>query len=400
MVKFGKREANATCLVYCPLPYSGEGPAQTCVSILQNLPDSEFQKQLVLPRATRSVDQSIELMQAVSFPLRYLPWRIIANLGARSLDRHFLRLTETASTRNSVACFMPSPPLSLLKHVRACGHLTVREMINTFRGTAKKILDQAYKQHGLRPSHAITDESVEQEREELAEYDFIFASNSLAETSLLEAGVESTRIVSSSFGWSPSRFSFSPKKRNKRAGFVTLFVGALCVRKGVLELLAAWQRSRVGGKLVLAGKVEEAIKPLLKPYLTNNSIRILDYVSDVGSLYYSADIFVFPTLEEGGPQVTYEAAGCGLPVITTPMGAGRIIRHNVNGFIVEPNDIEGLAKAIVQLADSKELCNRFSRQAVFDAQQFTYEKIGLARSAQLKILLGQRGILKTVGDSA
>ena len=114
-------------------------------------------------------------------------------------------------------------------------------------------------------------------------------------------------------------------KDEGRTGFRALFVGTICVRKGVPQLLAAWKKSGVEGELLLVGKVEPAIRPLLEPYLENNSVRALGFTSDVGRLYKSADVFVFPTLEEGGPQVTYEAAGCGLPIITTPMGMANII---------------------------------------------------------------------------
>ena len=59
---------------------------------------------------------------------------------------------------------------------------------------------------------------------------------------------------------------------------------------------------------------------------------VIDFVADVRALYRTADVFVFPSLEEGGPQVTYEACGCGLPVITTPMGAAESARQNQEGF--------------------------------------------------------------------
>ena len=64
-------------------------------------------------------------------------------------------------------------------------------------------------------------------------------------------------------------------------------------------------------------------------------------------------MFVFPTLEEGDPQVTYEAAGCGLPILTTPMGAGRLIEDESNGLIVKPCDVDALAEALWRLVNSR-----------------------------------------------
>jgi glycosyltransferase involved in cell wall biosynthesis len=162
------------------------------------------------------------------------------------------------------------------------------------------------------------------------------------------------------------------------------------VRKGVPQLLAAWKKSGVRGELVLAGAVEESLKPLLAPYLKDHGVRLAGFVSDVGSLYKSADLFIFPTLEEGDPQVTYEAAGCGLPVITTLMGKANIIRDGVNGLIVAPYDIDGLAQAISQIASSPELRNRLARQAASDAQKFTYDRVGNERARILSDLLAAR----------
>jgi glycosyltransferase involved in cell wall biosynthesis len=209
----------------------------------------------------------------------------------------------------------------------------------------------------------------------------------MVEASLLEAGVEATRIISSSFGWSPARFANRPDENRRSGNFRALFVGSVCVRKGVPQLLAAWKKSRVKGELILAGGIEDAIKPLLQSDGDSSPIHVLDHVTDVGSLYRSADIFVFPTLEEGGPQVTYEAAGCGLPIITTPMGAARLVKDGLNGIIVNSNDIDGLAEAIMRLAASSELRHSFGRQAEVDAMNYNYQMVGYDRATKLSSLL-------------
>lgn len=378
---------DAACIIYCPLPYNGQGPGQTCVSILENAASSAFANTLFLPRASQPIGRSITTVQTLPQPLRSLPWRLISKLGTSSLDHRFAKAIEAAEPKTSIAYFWPDPPASLVSRARKRGILTVREMINTFRGTAKSILDKAYAAQELPPTHTITDESVERERQELALYDYVFASNAKVEESLIEAGVKPERIVPTGFGWTPERFASAVA--SPRTRLTVLFVGTVSVRKGVPQLLAAWKRSGVDGDLVFAGKVEEALRPLLARE-AHPSIRFLDYVSDMGSLYRSADIFVFPTLEEGGPQVTYEAAGCGLPVITSPMGAGRIIKTGVNGLVVEPDDVDGLAQAISQLASSREIRDRLGRQAAIDAQQFTYERIGRERSTLLRGLLDRR----------
>ena len=86
----------------------------------------------------------------------------------------------------------------------------------------------------------------------------------------------------------------------------------------------------------MAGQLEPTIKSKCADVLRRDDVIILDYVQNVGAVYRSADVFAFPSLEEGDPLVTYEACGCGLPIITTPMGAGRVVRHNREGFVDRP----------------------------------------------------------------
>jgi glycosyltransferase involved in cell wall biosynthesis len=386
-------KCESDCLVYCPWPYNGRGPAQTCVSILENMP-ADFRARLFLPRSFRAVSPSVATTETLRWPLRKLPWRLVSKAGQASLNRRFSAAINAAEPKQSIAYFWPDPPLSLVEQARARGLLTVREMINTFRGTAKSILDAAYAAQGLMPAHGITEESVERERRELATYDYVFAPNTNVEASLIEAGVAADRIVPASFGWTPSRFASAAPLAKDR--LVALFVGSGGVRKGVPQLLEAWSKSGIAGELVLAGKIESTLTPLVKRY-SSSSIRYLDFVADLGSLYRTADLFVFPTLEEGGPQVTYEAAGCGLPIITTPMGAARIIQHDRNGIIVDPNDVTALADAMKRMASSPELRTRLGRQAAIDAQQYTYEKIGADRAHVLKRLLDRHQAKKNLG---
>jgi len=290
---------------------------------------------------------------------------------------------------SSLAYFWPAPRQSLVQFARRRGLLTVREMINTHVGTAKAILDEAYARLGLQPSHGITNDSVDRELEELAQYDYIFASNPCVELSLAKAGIEQNKIVRSTFGWDPARYPTTTLSA-RRSGFRALFVGSIGVRKGVPQLLAAWRRSGIDGELLLAGRVEEPIRGLLGPYLESPNIRLIGFVPDPSTLYRSADVFVFPTLEEGGPQVTYEAAGCGLPVITTLMGSARMIVNGVNGLVIEPFDIDGLADAMARLANDTELRSRLALRAAKDAQNYTYQRVGGERARVLSKLIGQR----------
>jgi hypothetical protein len=269
------------CLTYCRFPYNAHGPTQTCVSILENFVDSDARATFFVPRKTRSIGKSVDVIETLPLPFRWLPWRMVSDLGYSSLNRRFLKTIQAADPKQSIAYFWPDPPASLVTAARDRGLLTVREMINSFRGNAKSILDKAYAAQGLMPTHGITDESVERERQELALYDYVFASNAEVEVSLIAAGIKPERIIRSSFGWTPSRYASTASL--PKSALTLLFVGSVSVRKGAPQLIEAWKRSGVAGELVFAGKVEPALAPLLARQ-ADPSIRYLDFVSDMGAL--------------------------------------------------------------------------------------------------------------------
>lgn len=75
-------------------------------------------------------------------------------------------------------------------------------------------------------------------------------------------------------------------------------------------------------------------------------VRFLGWVDDVLSLIGAADVFVQASVDEASPQVVYEAAGLGVPVVATSAGGIRDILDRYQD-LVEPGDVIGLADALV-----------------------------------------------------
>ena len=81
--------------------------------------------------------------------------------------------------------------------------------------------------------------------------------------------------------------------------------------------------------------------------------------------------------------MTYEACAAGLPVLTTPMGQGRIISDNVTGAVCAPGDVEAWSEKLAELANDPELRERLGRAARQSAENFTWAKVGEARGQQI-----------------
>jgi glycosyltransferase involved in cell wall biosynthesis len=65
--------------------------------------------------------------------------------------------------------------------------------------------------------------------------------------------------------------------------------------------------------------------------------------SEVRSALHELDALVLPSKFDGRPVIIMEANGCGIPVIAAPVGGvPELIEQGVNGFLVDPTDIESI----------------------------------------------------------
>ena len=74
---------------------------------------------------------------------------------------------------------------------------------------------------------------------------------------------------------------------------------------------------------------------------------------DVARLLATSDIFVLPTLTEALPTVLAEAMAAKLPLIASRVGGiPEMITNGQNGFLIEPEDLKGLASACIRLLEN------------------------------------------------
>ena len=79
--------------------------------------------------------------------------------------------------------------------------------------------------------------------------------------------------------------------------------------------------------------------------------------------YQSLHVYVCASRSEGTPNPCLEAAACGLPVVTTPVGnMPEFVRDGVNGFFVA-RDVDAIAATLRRLRDDPELRERMGHAA-------------------------------------
>ena len=180
--------------------------------------------------------------------------------------------------------------------------------------------------------------------EAIAEYELadviMVASRKAAET-FLDADFPVEKLAYVARGVDPSRY----KPGTPPEKFRLCFVGALIKRKGVHHLLQAWKKLNLkDAELELVGSLHDEMKPFVAQYATD-TVKISGFSSSVQDRLREATAFVFPSECEGSAKTTYEAAACGLPLIST-IESGDVVVHGDNGWIVPPNDPDAIAAAI------------------------------------------------------
>lgn len=212
-------------------------------------------------------------------------------------------------------------------------------------------------------------EREEWEDEELARANLVLVGSEFCARTLVECGVAREKIAVVHYGADLERFRPAPPRSREQPVVRLLFVGQVSLRKGIPYLLQALKRLRgVAVRLTIAGAMR--VRPeVLRPLEGMLSIPRVWLHEDMPGLYREHDLFVFPSLVEGSSLSTYEALATGLPVITTP-NAGSIVRDGIEGFVVPPRNVDGLADAIESLATNSELLESMSRAARVRAEEY------------------------------
>ncbi len=178
--------------------------------------------------------------------------------------------------------------------------------------------------------------------------DTILVPSPFVEQSLIEHGIPPHKIVTIPFGVDERQFQPRTEQRDP-ATFRGVFVGPIGLRKGVRYLLEAWRRLVIpNGELLLIGPLGKGGREILDEY--EGLYRWIPGVPkhELQRWYAESDVFLFPTLAEGSALVSYEAMAAALPIVTTP-NCGSVARDGLDGFIVQPRDVDGLVTAISAL---------------------------------------------------
>lgn len=151
---------------------------------------------------------------------------------------------------------------------------------------------------------------------------------------------------------------------------IVIGVGRLSREKGFDLLLDAFAQSGLGAKgwrlrILGDGPDRMTLQAQSERLGVASYTEFVGVVADPFSWLRQADIFVLPSRLEGFPNALLEAMACGLAVVAfdCETGPGAIVRHDQDGLLVPPENIDALAEMLRALATDECLRRRLGTAA-------------------------------------
>lgn len=141
------------------------------------------------------------------------------------------------------------------------------------------------------------------------------------------------------------------------------FLGRLVAQKGVADLLAAFDHvlktSSKPVHLWIGGDGDMGmVESDIKKYNLNEHVTLLGWIQGEikEELLKKTDVLVLPSYNEVLPMVILEALAYSIPVIASRVGGiPDAITHGKEGFLINPGDIDAIAKYILELTQNSDL---------------------------------------------
>lgn len=194
------------------------------------------------------------------------------------------------------------------------------------------------------------------------------------------------------FGWPREcRIVTTVARLSNQKGYDSLMSAVLHVAAAHEDLRFLW---------VGHGELENEIAIWRQNFGLEHKIATPGFRDDVRRLLKASDLFVLPTLYEGGcSQALLEAMEEGLPIVVTDTSAvSEVARHERNALVVPLRDAEKLAEAIDALVGDPERATTLGKAAMADVVEFSAERSFEETLGRLRRAASVTGLEMTTDD--
>jgi len=244
------------------------------------------------------------------------------------------------------------------------GKFWICDVPTTHKLFRNDIIEEEYKNYNLKFAKD-SQKLIDREILEYEKSDFISVPSKFVYDTFVKHGFKN-KLFLNPFG---SAFVVD-HRLNKKVNyekFRVIFVGQVCLRKGIFYLIDAFKKFKHPNKeLIIIGNIDSDIKNMFLKKLDSN-IKYLGVVPHemLKDYYLSSNVLVLPSIEEGFSLVLGEAMSCGCPVITTTnSGADQNIIDGEHGFIIPIRSSIDIFEKMQLLADDQQLQKKLSRNCL------------------------------------
>ena len=196
---------------------------------------------------------------------------------------------------------------------------------------------------------------ISQEEREYDMADLIVCLSEFAYQTFIEAGIPQSKLCKVPLGvreesFKPVAGAISDRIERIRSGrpIRVIYVGTISFHKGLFDLAAAVHQlpsdkfifRLVGGVAPDARSAVDDLSAKIELYPRQPEHRLPEH-------YAWADVFLFPTIEDGFAAVLMQAQGSGLPLIASAnSGAPDIVEEGRNGWLISAGDTEAFIQRL------------------------------------------------------
>ena len=232
--------------------------------------------------------------------------------------------------------------------------------------TQARLLEEERARCGQPMDHPTT-WRIAREQREYENAEIVFVLSSFARQTFEAEGVRPDKIRILPLGSELKRFRATADDIKRRLGRIlagqplrVLTVGSFSFRKGALDLIEIAARLNGRMKFRMVGDIESKVLRLK----AGNSIEFIPRQSQLSLpfIYREADLFLFPTIEDGYAVVLAQAQAAGLPILATPnCAAPDILRENESGWILPIRNPAAFIGKLEWCDDNREALARMVR---------------------------------------
>lgn len=153
--------------------------------------------------------------------------------------------------------------------------------------------------------------------------------------------------------------SFKKNLKLKNNDIICIAMGDLIKRKNYessIKAIAKTNNTNIHFLICGKGPKLENLRKLSRDLNIENQIHFLGFRTDIKELLNISDIFLFTSYQEGLPRSVMEAMAAGLPCIASKIrGNIDLIENGKGGYLCNPYDVDGFAKAISNISKDAEI---------------------------------------------